>query len=67
MYFVPVTACENERANSILKNLKTFLRNTMGQERLSSLALMHVHYSLPIDFDDVIDTFKLKCNRRISL
>lgn len=64
---VPVTACENERANSVLKNLKTFLRNTMGQERLSSLALMHIHYSLPIDFDNVIDTFKLKCNRRISL
>ena len=29
---IPVTACENERANSVLKNLKPFLRNTMGQE-----------------------------------
>ncbi len=46
--------------------LKTFLRNTMGQERLSSLALMHIHYNLPINLD-VIDTLKLKCNRRISL
>ncbi len=64
---IPVTSCENERANSVLKNLKTFLRNTMGQERLSSLALMHIHYNLPINLDDVIDTFKLKCNRRISL
>ncbi len=64
---IPVTSCENERANSVLKNLKTFLRNTMGQERLSSLALMHIHYNLPIDLEDVIDTFKLKCNRRISL
>ncbi len=27
---IPVTSCENERANSVLKNLKTFLRNTMG-------------------------------------
>ena len=64
---VPVTSCENERANSTLKNLKTFLRNNMGQERLSSLALMHIHYSSAIDFDDVIDNFKLKCKRRITL
>ena len=43
---LPVTLCENERANSVLKNLKTFLRSTMGQERLSSLSLMHIHYRL---------------------
>ena len=35
---LPVTSCENERANSTLKNLKTFLRSSMGQVRLSSLA-----------------------------
>ncbi len=64
---IPVTACENERANSVLKNLKTYLRNTMGQERLSSLALMHIHYNIKIDLDDVVDVFKLKYNRRIAL
>ena len=36
----------------------------MGQERLSSLALM---YNLTVDLDNVVDRFKLKCNRRISL
>ena len=45
---LPVTSCENERTNSVLKNLKTFLRSTMGQERLSSLSLMHIHYRLLI-------------------
>ena len=40
---IPVTACENERANSVLKNLKTFLRNTMGQERLSSCTFITVY------------------------
>ena len=43
------------RANSVLKNLKTFLRSTMGQERLSSLSLMHIHYRLPVDLDNVVD------------
>ena len=58
---LPVTSCENERA-------KSFVCSTMGQERLSSLALMHVHYDLQVDLDDVVDNrFKLKCNRRISL
>ena len=46
---LPVTSCENERANSTLKNLKTFIRSSMGQVRLSSLALMHVHYDSPVD------------------
>ena len=55
---LPITSCENERANSTLK-LKTFLRSSMGQVRLSSLALMHVHYDLPVDLDDVISRFKL--------
>ena len=63
----PVTSCENERANSTLKNLKNFLRCTIGQERLSALALMHIHRSYSVDLDDVFDIFKLKCNRRISL
>ena len=64
---LPVTSCENERANSVLKNLKTYLRNTMGQERMSVLALMKIHYEIPVDLEDVIKRFKFKINRRIPL
>ncbi|SMN02068.1 hypothetical protein SPONN_425 [uncultured Candidatus Thioglobus sp.] len=64
---LPVTSCENERANSALKNLKTFLRSTMGEERLSALALMHVHHRVPVDLENVVDRFKIQCNRRIIL
>lgn len=64
---LPVTSCENERANSTLKNLKTTLRSTMSEERLSSLTLMHVHYDVPIDLNEIVDRFKLKCSRRILL
>jgi len=39
---LPVSSCEAERSFSSLRRLKTYLRNTMGQERLSSLALMHI-------------------------
>ena len=43
---LPVTSCENERANSTLDRVKTSLRSTMGQERLSSLTMMSVHNDL---------------------
>ena len=64
---LPVTSCENERANSTLERVKTSLHSTMGQERLSALTMMSVHRDLEIDYDDIIDRFKLVCNRRIPL
>ena len=64
---LPVTSCENERSNSTLKNIKTALRNSMGQERLSALTMMSIHNDMDINFDDVIDRFKSACNRRIAL
>ena len=32
---IPVTICECERGVSVLRRLKTYLRSSMGQERLS--------------------------------
>lgn len=40
---LPVTTCETERSNSQLKLLKTYLRSTMTEKRLSSLALIKIH------------------------
>ena len=48
---LPVTVCENECSHSRLKLLKTFLRSTMSGERLSSLALMKIHYMLTKNID----------------
>jgi hypothetical protein len=36
----PVTSCECERSISTLRLRKTYLRSTMGQGRLTSLALI---------------------------
>ncbi|CAG2226088.1 unnamed protein product [Mytilus edulis] len=46
-----------ERSFSTLKRIKTYLRSTMGQERLSSLALLYVHSDFDIDTKEVIETF----------
>ena len=37
----------------------------MGQERLSSLALLHINYSIKIDLDAIIDIFARNHSRRM--
>jgi hypothetical protein len=56
---IPVTTAAAERTFSTMKRLKSYLRTTMGPERLST------HKETPIDVDDVIDRFSSH-NRRID-
>lgn len=50
----------------ILYRLKTWLRSTMGQNRLSGLALLHVHRSININTDKIIDKFSQMKKRNID-
>ncbi|KAF0718392.1 zinc finger MYM-type protein 1-like [Aphis craccivora] len=52
---IPTNTASCERSFSCLKRLKTYLRTTMGQERLSSLANLQIEKNYCIDFDQVID------------
>ena len=54
---VAVTSCECERSGSVLKRLNTYLRASMGQERMSGLAFMHINYDVEIDTDHVLSIF----------
>lgn len=64
---LPVTTCTPERTFSSLRRLKTYLRNSCGQNRLNGLALMSIHRDIHIFTDEVIDIFALKKDRRINL
>ena len=64
---LPVTTSECERTVSVLRRLKTYLGSTMRQDRLSSLALLHINYSIVIDVNKVIDMFAPKHPRRMIL
>ncbi|XP_065683294.1 52 kDa repressor of the inhibitor of the protein kinase-like [Hydra vulgaris] len=64
---IPVTTCTCERSISVIRRLKTYLRNTMSQNRFNSLALMHVHQDISIDVNEVIDCFARKNPRRMKL
>lgn len=59
---IPATSCSAERSFSGLRRLKTYLRSTMGQERLSNLALLSIERKfsnevLKSDMNAIIDTF----------
>ena len=45
--------------------LHTYNRACLGQERLSFLALMHIHYQVKIDLDEVVNLFATKHLRRL--
>lgn len=47
----PASSCEAERSLSALRRLKTWLRNSMSQSRLNSVAICHVHQQLLDDID----------------
>lgn len=54
---IPTNTATCERAFSCLRRLKSYLRTSMGQERLSSLAVLQIQRSVSIDFERVIDEF----------
>ena len=65
---IPATSCSAERSFSSLRRLKTYLRNSMGQERLSSLALLHIEREyvnkvLKEDMTKMIDVFGQRSGR----
>ena len=64
---LPVTSCECERSASTLRRLHTYLRASMSQQRLTSLALMHIHYDHNINFDEVVDIYAHLHPRRLEL
>lgn len=66
---IPVTSATAERSFSVLKRVKTYMRATMGQERLTHLAVLSVERELSnnLDLDLLIDRFRGMHPRRLQL
>jgi hypothetical protein len=62
---IPVPVIPVQRSFSTLKRLKTYLVNTMGEERLNGLALMNVHRGIQLDIGGVLDRMSKK-NQRLD-
>ncbi|GBL84562.1 hypothetical protein AVEN_191037-1 [Araneus ventricosus] len=50
---------------SCLRSLKSYLRNSMCQERISALAVLKIENTVDIDFTKVIEQFAKNKNRRL--
>lgn len=60
---LPVTTCSSERSFSTLRRLKTYLRNTIGSNRLNGLALLNVHRDITVSAGEVLDELAKKPRR----
>ena len=63
---LPVSTATAERSFSTLKRIKTYLRNSMGDSRLSGLALLSIHREIEVNPAEVLDRFA-KAPRRDKL
>ncbi len=56
---IPVTNASGERSFSVLKRIKNYLWSVLGQEKLSSLAILAIESEITnkIDIDSIIDKF----------
>ena len=65
---IPATSCSVERSFSGLRRMKTYLRSTMGQDRLNNLAIININRAVSnlvvhTQMDEMIDTFGRRKNR----
>ena len=51
---------------SAMRRIKSYLRSTMGDERLSNLSLLHIHRHLNVDVGASITNFIGRTNRRLD-
>ena len=66
---IPVTVASGERSFSKLKLIKTYLRSTMLQDRLTNLAILSIEHEVvtTLDCSELIDTFANVKARKIDL
>ncbi|WAR26121.1 LOW QUALITY PROTEIN: P52K-like protein [Mya arenaria] len=63
---MPVSTATVERSFSVMRRVKTYLRSTMGTERLSGLGRMNVYKDREISAERFVDKFANQQNRRLA-
>ena len=65
---IPCSSAEAERSFSSLRRLKTYLRNSMSQQRLNHLAVLRVHRDRlgSINIDVIAREFVAKSENRLA-
>ena len=63
---IPISSAEAERAFSVLKLLKTWLRTAMADERLSDLGVIKMACDLIVDYELILNEFFKIKDRRLK-
>ncbi|XP_068108911.1 zinc finger MYM-type protein 1-like [Hyperolius riggenbachi] len=68
MLTIPVTVASAERSFSKLKLIKSYLRSTMAQSRLCSLAILSIEKEIAstMDYEDLINDFAQQKARKVD-
>jgi len=61
---LPVSTATNERSFNTMRRLKTYLRSSIGNERMTGLALLSIHKDRQIDREKIMNGFVASSNRR---
>lgn len=66
---IPGSSCSNERSFSVLRRLKSYMRSTMLQDRLNSIAILHIYRDMTdkIDLQKLLNEFILKNAKRSAV
>lgn len=60
---LPVSTCTPERSFSTLRRLKTWIRSTMSEKRLSALAMVNINSNVDISANEVLDVLSRQSRR----
>ncbi|CAG2229547.1 unnamed protein product [Mytilus edulis] len=63
---MPASTATAERSFSAMNRIKTYLRSTMGTDRLSALATLHIYRDVEIDRQNVITKFASVKGRKLN-
>jgi len=61
---LPVSTATSERSFCTMRRLKTYLRSSIGDERMTGLALLSIHKDRQIDREKNMNDFVTSSNRR---
>ena len=64
---MPVSTASAERSFSVMRRVKTYLRNTMTTKRMSGLGLLNIYREKEIRAERVLDIFSRKKKRDWAL
>jgi len=64
---LPVSIATSERSFSTMRHLKTYLRSSIGNERMTELALLSIHKDRQSDREKIMNDFVASSNRRSDI